>query len=30
MVEVGQVLAEITPAGATAIFERFKGLLHEA
>lgn len=30
MIEVGQVLSEITPAGATAIFQRFKGLLHEA
>ena len=30
MVEVGQILTEITPAGATAVFERFKGLLHEA
>lgn len=30
MVEVGQVLAEITPAGSTAIFERFKSLLHQA
>lgn len=30
MIEVGQVLAEITPAGSIAIFERFKSLLHEA
>lgn len=30
MIEVGQVLSEITPAGANAIFERFKSLLHEA
>ena len=30
MIEVGQVLAEITPAGSTAIFEQFKKLLHEA
>ena len=28
MVEVGQVLSESTPAGANAIFERFKSLLH--
>jgi pre-mRNA-splicing factor CWC22 len=30
MIEVGQILSEITPAGASAIFERFKSLLHEA
>lgn len=30
MIEVGQVLSEITPAGSTAIFEQFKKLLHEA
>lgn len=30
MVECGQVLSELTPAGANAIFERFKTLLHEA
>jgi pre-mRNA-splicing factor CWC22 len=30
MIEVGQVLSELTPAGANAIFDRFKSLLHEA
>lgn len=29
MIQAGQVLSEITPAGANAIFERFKTLLHE-
>ena len=29
MVEAGQILSEITPAGANAIFQRFKTLLHE-
>lgn len=29
MTEVGQVLAELTPAGTNAIFEMFKNLLHE-
>jgi len=29
MVEVGQVLSELTPAGVNSIFERFKGILHE-
>lgn len=29
MTEVGQVLSETSPSGATAIFERFKNLLHE-
>ena len=28
MIEVGQVLSEVTPAGATAIFDSFKSLLH--
>lgn len=30
MIEAGQMLSELTPAGANAIFERFKTLLHEA
>lgn len=30
MIEVGQVLCEVTPSGANAVFERFKSLLHEA
>lgn len=30
MIEVGQVLTETTPAGANAVFETFKSLLHEA
>ena len=30
MIEVGQILSEVTPAGATAIFDSFKSLLHEA
>ena len=29
MIESGQVLSEITPAGVNAIFERLKGILHE-
>lgn len=29
MIEAGQVLSEITSAGVNAIFERFKGILHE-
>jgi pre-mRNA-splicing factor CWC22 len=29
MTECGQVLSELTPAGVNAIFERFKGILHE-
>lgn len=29
MIECGQVLSELTPAGVNAIFERFKGILHE-
>jgi pre-mRNA-splicing factor CWC22 len=29
MKECGQVLVELTPAGVNAIFERFKGILHE-
>lgn len=29
MTECGQVLSEITPTGVNAIFERFKGILHE-
>ena len=29
MIESGQVLSEITPAGVNAIFERFRGILHE-
>ena len=28
MIEVGQVLSEVTPAGASAIFDSFKSLLH--
>lgn len=28
-VECGQMLSELTPAGVAAIFERFKGILHE-
>lgn len=30
MIEVGQVLSEISPAGSNAIFEMFKNLLHES
>ena len=30
MIEAGQVLSQLTPAGANAIFERFKTLLHES
>lgn len=30
MVEVGQVLSEITPAGTNSIFDSFKSLLHES
>ena len=29
MIECGQVLSELTPAGVNAVFERFKGILHE-
>lgn len=29
MTECGQVLCDLTPQGTTAIFERFKGILHE-
>ena len=29
MVECGQVLSDITPAGVNAIFERFRTILHE-
>lgn len=29
MIEAGQVLSELTPAGVNAIFERLKGILHE-
>jgi len=29
MTECGQLLSEITPAGVNAIFERFRGILHE-
>ena len=29
MIEAGQVLSELTPKGVNAIFERFKGILHE-
>ena len=29
MVECGQVLSEVTPAGVNAIFERFRSILHE-
>ena len=29
MVECGQVLSEITPAGVNAIFQRFRDILHE-
>jgi len=29
MTECGQVLADITPAGVNAIFERFRSILHE-
>jgi pre-mRNA-splicing factor CWC22 len=29
MTECGQVLTDITPAGVNAIFERFRGILHE-
>eukprot|EP01016_Furgasonia_blochmanni_P014684 TRINITY_DN1777_c0_g1_i11.p2 TRINITY_DN1777_c0_g1~~TRINITY_DN1777_c0_g1_i11.p2 ORF type:complete len:334 (-),score=95.56 TRINITY_DN1777_c0_g1_i11:1457-2458(-) len=29
MTECGQVLSDLTPAGVNAIFERFKGILHE-
>lgn len=29
MKECGQVMSELTPAGVNAIFERFKGILHE-
>lgn len=29
MIETGQVLSELSPGGVTAIFERFKGILHE-
>lgn len=29
MIECGQVLSDLTPAGVNAVFERFKGILHE-
>jgi pre-mRNA-splicing factor CWC22 len=29
MIECGQVLSDLTPAGVNAIFERFKSILHE-
>lgn len=29
MIECGQVLSDLTPEGVVAIFERFKGILHE-
>lgn len=29
MKEAGQMLTELTPPGVNAIFERFKGILHE-
>jgi pre-mRNA-splicing factor CWC22 len=29
MTECGQVLTDLSPAGVNAIFERFKGILHE-
>ena len=29
MTECGQVLSDLSPAGVNAIFERFKGILHE-
>mmetsp|Transcript_13206 Transcript_13206/g.9275 ORF Transcript_13206/g.9275 Transcript_13206/m.9275 type:complete len:154 (-) Transcript_13206:1014-1475(-) len=29
MIECGQVLTEVTPAGVNAIFERFRNILHE-
>ena len=29
MIQCGQVLSELTAAGVNAIFERFKGILHE-
>lgn len=29
MIECGQVLSDITPAGVNAIFERFRTILHE-
>ncbi|EGR31328.1 pre-mRNA-splicing factor cwc-22, putative [Ichthyophthirius multifiliis] len=29
MIECGQVLSELSPVGVNAIFERFKGILHE-
>lgn len=29
MIECGQVLSDIAPAGVNAIFERFRGILHE-
>ncbi len=29
MIECGQVLTDITPAGVNAIFERFRTILHE-
>lgn len=29
MKECGQVLSELSPPGVNAIFERFKGILHE-
>lgn len=29
MIEVGQVMTELNPAGANVVFERFKNILHE-
>ena len=29
MIEAGQMLTDLTPQGVIAIFERFKGILHE-
>lgn len=29
MIECGQVLTDLTPAGVNAIFERFRNILHE-
>jgi len=29
MIECGKVLSDLTPAGVNAVFERFKGILHE-
>ena len=29
MVDSGQVLSDLSPSGVNAVFERFKGILHE-